>query len=1313
MPSPETRNDKTSILSGMESKQGVGVQIDQKQGDNKSSALKLPQLTAGERAEPRGFPANENETLMLMQGWERRRKALASQSKQHLPVLIMLAGGTLSAMWLTAAVVYVHNTVGWQNVATLMPHEIGGFLAGLLAPMALFWMVLTFWLRSVDVKLYAEALRHEIQAMIFPSDEAEKRVNNDIDRLMRQTAEMSRATRNALIALYKARQAVQGETQAMQSGVEQTADRLEALEKRLSLRNDALHVLQKNLDEKSRLLEGVSEKLVQDAVALDTTTQKTAHTSQMIGDVLQAPLADLKQWQHDVVQALKDSMARIAEQQHDLRVDIDDIEDKATHVASILQKGTSRIYDFTDDALDKAKLIETRLQGQGLALEQILAQIHTQSHILGERHQAIMQDLQNHSQDGQQALFNNAQLIEKLLGQMSHARDALKNGMSDVSDAATYSTDHVTETMNKLQAQLEQAADALQKTMQSTSTDSVAHITESLVDLKASLAQTAQNARETIQHETVISADHIAQSMQNLKQALEQSASQTVSGLNQTAQHVQENVAGTTKEALTQILSSMQDLQSKMEQSAEKTQRTISDTTAVSTDHVVQTMGTLQTTLQEVATTSTGLVHDAAQKAQLVISEHMQQAMERLVQVFTRVKDGIGTMTNSSVDQLAETATRLQNEITEAAEKASGATKENLSYLSERTAGYVAEFGALVTQASERAAEQSRALVTQTREALLADHEKSKDTVDDLMMRNARHLSDMADSFVGLRQTIESLVNIVGQRQSDLSHTSEAFVSQADQVRGILDQTFARVTDAANDLNRQVISFATVIAQPIDRLEDVSHKAQEKLQITGNMFDQKVSAVQDLGLALQNSAKEIGNEMNKHADTLRNAVTDIQTDIHVIKQDLSVQTDTLDHRVKSMLNQVTLVLPQMDRVSDQLVSLNTETDKTYGQLKQLDETLQSHTQNVVMVSEDTVNRVQESLARYAALGERYEEISVSGLDALAGAQHVYEKNVSLLSAGVDEARQKFDQVNQSYETLAGTISTLDERIVAGYDKAEKASAAMAEIQDKLSSTALAIDTHTQDNVTSMKSLHQTLEEAYDAFVQRAGVLKDLAHESEAQAHNLSIRTQEINDVTQTNTDMLEKATSILRDTIAQKSMQTEQVELFNTQITTLNDRMLEQRQIIREQAEVLEKAAQEAVDKAAHIRDLEQSLQRDHFFSAAKFVVESLHSLALDFTRMLDGELPEKTWKAYQRGDTSVFAKRLVSARDQISHDKLRRKYEEDTEFRTYVQRYFRQFEEMYEQAKTHDHGDLLSSVFVSSDVGRLYQFLQDTLKKN
>ena len=147
-------------------------------------------------------------------------------------------------------------------------------------------------------------------------------------------------------------------------------------------------------------------------------------------------------------------------------------------------------------------------------------------------------------------------------------------------------------------------------------------------------------------------------------------------------------------------------------------------------------------------------------------------------------------------------------------------------------------------------------------------------------------------------------------------------------------------------------------------------------------------------------------------------------------------------------------------------------------------------------------------------------------------------------------------------------------------------------------------------------------------------------------------------------------------------------------------------EVLARQAGALHKTAQDTVRQTELLRQGEGRARRDLFLTSAKFVVESLHSLSVDLTRQIDGSVSEKSWKSYQKGNTSVFTRELVENAARLPMDRLKEKYQNDTEFRTYVGRYIRSFEEVAEQAAESDHGDLLAATFQSSDSGRLYQIL-------
>ena len=72
---------------------------------------------------------------------------------------------------------------------------------------------------------------------------------------------------------------------------------------------------------------------------------------------------------------------------------------------------------------------------------------------------------------------------------------------------------------------------------------------------------------------------------------------------------------------------------------------------------------------------------------------------------------------------------------------------------------------------------------------------------------------------------------------------------------------------------------------------------------------------------------------------------------------------------------------------------------------------------------------------------------------------------------------------------------------------------------------------------------------------------------------------------------------------------------------------------------------------------------------------------------MLDTDLPEELRQELVRGDIPNFVRRLASLRDTVSTPKLRAKFATDNRFRTHVQAYLSQFEELLTQAAKVDQG--------------------------
>ena len=141
-------------------------------------------------------------------------------------------------------------------------------------------------------------------------------------------------------------------------------------------------------------------------------------------------------------------------------------------------------------------------------------------------------------------------------------------------------------------------------------------------------------------------------------------------------------------------------------------------------------------------------------------------------------------------------------------------------------------------------------------------------------------------------------------------------------------------------------------------------------------------------------------------------------------------------------------------------------------------------------------------------------------------------------------------------------------------------------------------------------------------------------------------------------------------------------------------------------AQSLTDAADHADTQAKIIRQNTYDSRRDMFLRASRFVIEDLNSTAIDLNRLLDNQGSQKLWSKLTRGDKGIFVRGMLQDDEKHARTVIRTKFEEDENFRKYVQRYLDHFERLLNEANESDPENLLSSTFLSADIGKLYLVL-------
>ena len=102
----------------------------------------------------------------------------------------------------------------------------------------------------------------------------------------------------------------------------------------------------------------------------------------------------------------------------------------------------------------------------------------------------------------------------------------------------------------------------------------------------------------------------------------------------------------------------------------------------------------------------------------------------------------------------------------------------------------------------------------------------------------------------------------------------------------------------------------------------------------------------------------------------------------------------------------------------------------------------------------------------------------------------------------------------------------------------------------------------------------------------------------------------------------------------------------------------------------------------------------------------------VDLSHVIDPDISRRLMKRYLGGDRSLFVRRLLGMSFGEAGPAIRRKFEDHPEFRRNVLEYIEQFERLIGEARLTDPENVVSTTFLTADVGKLYLLLREILGK-
>ncbi len=1449
----------------------------------------------------RNFSANEGikvedpdgENVLILEKTQRSKAPRRSNGYQALKW-----GGILGSLaWFYGVSSYVTSSLGWENILTFLPHELGGFLAGALAPVALFWMVLAFVMRSRDVEMYAEALRSELQSMIFPSEAAERRVNNDIQRLIRQTAEMSRATKIAMDGIDEARKALSEEMGRLQdfssdtkgdiqNVLQQITERIgafrslvidlkssnqdidQATEKGVKYWQDAaehlkqeLEYLENSFDKELEKINAVIERantqvtdvetrlgqstaaievsvdenlnrmlsqferfdgyisqlnqtsedtdrsieqmslsirdnidnllglnsqlastaaetsgqlreerlgLLEDAeVAANTVENKirglidvvqSAHTeaqqtiatagevfegekaelihqaevaAQQVMDALSETISDMKRVNIEQLDTVQEARTMLEDQRQSLVDDADYAAERARNVAESLQAGTDRLYEFTDDAMDKAKVIETRI---GAQLNQVQIALSNIQATVGEFETVSSLSADKINQSNAQTI-STIEELETRLGSGHETVDALtqrvETSIQNLDMAIQDRLHNTADTYNSIEEQMQFILAAYEG-----NNAKLSHHHQNGFALLETMRNEMQDLHQSIEFQT-------AQSQKQID-ALKDSLVEPFKDIRDLSGEASDNTEFV-RETLQTVTKALQSVNMDMTQRAQHIEQSLSD----QSERIAVLAGRISADSSDINDTFVKRAND--------LEGRVQKALLSL----HKVSDAIGIESNKLEDKASESSHILSGfaeRIASARDTLNKETygsktilEEQLNYLSDKT-NYIASQSQVTLkrlgELNSSMDKEASVITDNTAQALAAyeeaikgiqtsrkafgnemsqykidaqsvlEHQKS--LLDDLMAETQKSIAllDERESAVlsthhRLEASNDSALEKFDGLRNELSLIMSTLKDKSRDISEALDQTFDHIKSQTDKMDKNFTESVETIRETEVFLSDTAEAIRTSLNTVVTEFNASGEHALEQAEALSEHSKRFTNDIYNLEDSVTEQIEKLKSSDTVLdhfhqrtQSTFNNLSDTIEERTRAIAEEWSLISNEMkesffEREEDVMKSLGkikTWVGDLYSSFGSLDENITTKFDGNIKYSQDRMSELRTTIERTVQENENnikeiFDRIDKTSLEArqrwtyvLTSAQNGIEEIMVNLREDIEMLQSNSSQtIDNTQEALSDVTEALQGRI-----------------DDIRASVNQLTDAGRENVEDALTYVEQTLEKV-DLSMQN---ISDKAQASGDKVQSSVVALLEAEQSISSSTDQL---FSSIRE-LQERSGET--AESIVRKERTVSDDLQRTLSNLEQGLHTLRAEADRASKKTVEAANRDSRLQRDYFLNSTKFVVESLHSLSLDFTRMLEGEVHEKTWKAYQKGESGAFTKRLLSLRSDESANHIRRKYKEDVEFRTYVQRYLRQFEEVYDQAQQNDHGGLLTSVFLSSDIGRLYTYLSTILER-
>lgn len=575
-----------------------------------------------------------------------------------------------------------------------------------------------------------------------------------------------------------------------------------------------------------------------------------------------------------------------------------------------------------------------------------------------------------------------------------------------------------------------------------------------------------------------------------------------------------------------------------------------------------------------------------------------------------------------------------------------------------------------------------------------------------------------------LDRAAESARNDIAVLLDDLPLAEQTARQLADQLRSAGSESLenaAQLGRHVSSISEQTRETDTIIGEAVDRLsarlaeiETAAGTAKSRLDEADSSFS---GALDGLLGRTSTVLEEIRTGIDAQSSAVAALVGQAQAGIGKAGADAAEALASNLERANTTLSGLSSRVAEQERASQQMIA---EIDRG---LSLIDERFTQLAAN----GDERANHFLASLTRARSELDALSAQATSQDDALgslaertAAVRESIDRLVSEIrdgaSAAIDEAQSGAERLAQSASEIRPNLNSIRDAVIEAADKLSLSGADIEQHQERFAALLSIIDTGVGESRGKLAELSAAISDAErDAsnLTSETGpaLVGALVQVREAAAHAAQRAREAIEGAIGETAGKLSEETREALDRVIRESVEERLREVEVTAARAVDsaraasDRLTQQMLSLGQTASALE-AHIEQTSKEQREKDSEAFARR------VSMLIDSMHSASIDVGKILSDEIDDRTWDSYLKGNRGVFTSRAARLMSGSEARAIRAHYETDFEFQRSVNRYVADFESMLRRVLAERDGPMIAVTLLSSDVGKLYAALAQSIEK-